>query len=133
MNKLLVFRLSIQSSYADNVEHEAEDDRFDTVQWWFSAHETWRIKTFAVDSDIHTYRIDGPIDEDFAKSSTAKNYSDVTAAVFSAEFADLNDPADVSRAMAPFGGAAALEVAKSGDFAFWNPSRVKYSSKTRPE
>lgn len=61
MNKLLVFQLAVQSSYTDNVEHEADGNQFDTVQWWFSESETWRIKTFAIDQDIHTHCIAGQV------------------------------------------------------------------------
>ncbi|MFT4174997.1 MAG: hypothetical protein QM639_20670 [Rhodocyclaceae bacterium] len=130
---LLVFRLTIQSSYSDNEEREAEEDRFDTVQWWISENETWRIKTFAIDQDIHVHRISGAVPEEVALDNTMKNYDDVIASMFTVKFDDLNDETKVSQAMKHFGGAAALEVARNGEnFAFWNPKHVKYSSKTQP-
>lgn len=133
MNRLLVFRLTIQSSYADNVEQEADDRHFDTLQWWFSDNETWRIRTFAVDQDIHPHRIAGPIAEELALENTRKHYGDVIASAFVLEFEDVTDRAEVSEVMEAFGGADALEIARNHKgFAFWNPFQVRFSSKTQP-
>ena len=133
MNKLLVFQLTVQSSYVGNVEHDAEGDHFDTVQWWFSENETWRIKTFAIDQDIHTHRIAGPIAEEVAMENTMKHYEDVVERAFAVEFDDLGDESEVSEVMEDLGGAPALEIARNGSqFAFWNPSRLKYTSKSQP-
>jgi len=133
MNKLLVFQLAVQSSYAENVERDAEGDRFDTIQWWFSHDETWRIKTYAIDQDIHTHRIAGPVEEQVAMENTMEHYEDVVARAFVLEFDDLNDEREVSEAMENFGGAPSLEISRNGNhFAFWNPSRLKYMSRTTP-
>ena len=133
MNKLLVFQLTVQSSYAENVEREAVGDCFDTVQWWFSENETWRIKTFAVDQDVHTHRIAGPVAEQIAIENTMKHYEDVVARTFVIEFDDLQNEKEVAEVMEDFGGTSALEIAKNGSrFAFWNPSRLKYTSKSTP-
>jgi len=133
MNKLLVFQLTVQSSYVENVEREAEENCFDTVQWWFSENETWRIKTFAIDRDIHTHRIAGPVAEQVAMENTMKHYEDVVAKAFAVEFEDLADETEVAKVMEDLGGASSLEISKNGNqFAFWNPSRLKYTSKSRP-
>lgn len=133
MKKLLVFQLSIQSSYIDNIERDADDERFDTVQWWFSDNETWRIKTFSVDQDIHTHCIAGRVDEEVAMENTMKHYEDVVERAFAVEFDDPDDEDEVSQVMEELGGAPALEMARNGNrFAFWNPSRLKYTSKSSP-
>lgn len=54
---LIVFRLSFESSYAQDFER-AGGKRFDTVQWWIGKAGAWRVKTYAIDSDIHPHRIE---------------------------------------------------------------------------
>ena len=134
MSKLLVFQLAVQSSYADNIEREAEEDRFDTIQWWFTEAETWRIKTFAIDQDIHTHCIAGCVAEEVAIENTVKHYADVVEKAFVLQFDDLSDASEVAEVMADIGGASALEVARNGkSFAFWNPARLKFVSKSQPK
>jgi hypothetical protein len=133
MNKLLVFRLSVQSSYKDNIENAASEVRFDTVQWWFSANETWRIRTFATDLDIHTHCIADTFEEEVAIENTMKNFGDVVAEAFIVELENPNDEDEVAKVMKVRGGARALEIAVNGGrFAFWNPARLAYASRSAP-
>jgi hypothetical protein len=134
MSTLLVFRLTIQSSYAQNAEQVADADHFDTVQWWLAADHAWRIKTFAMDEDIHCHHIGGSIAESFARESTERNYGDVIATSFSVELNSLANAESIANAMREFGGAEALEVDRNGGkFAFWNPLQVHFSSKSQPQ
>jgi len=134
MNKLLVFQLSVQSSYTDNIEREAQGNHFDTVQWWFSEDETWRIKTFAIDRDIRTHCIAGQVSEQVAMENTMKHYEDVVAKAFVVEFEDPHDKSEVAEVLRDLGGSAALEIARNGSqFAFWNPASLKYTTKSQPE
>lgn len=43
---LVIFFLSVQSSYAANTEVPASEDAFDTVQFYGCASGCWRIKTY---------------------------------------------------------------------------------------
>lgn len=52
---LVIFFLSVQSSYAENTEADATEDAFDTVQFYESERGSWRIKTYAVDQDVHAW------------------------------------------------------------------------------
>ncbi len=134
MNTLVVYRLKVQSSYAQDLECEADAQRFDTVQWWLAPDHAWRIKTFAIDQDIHCYRVGAPIAEGFARENTEKHYGDVVAASFSIKVADLLDKARIASAMQAFGGARALEIDRNGGkFAFWNPLQVEFTSKSQPD
>ncbi len=129
---LLIFKLLVQSSYAENTERGADGGNFDTVQWWFGATETWRVKTFAIDSDIHPHRIADPVEVAVAIENTMKHYGDVIAERHLITFTDPSDGAEVEERMQDLGGAAALEIALDGRFGFWNPDRRKYSSRTTP-
>src|SRR5690242_5713321 len=57
MPSLFVARLTIRSSYVRNVEQPA-DDVFDTIQLYMpdAGPAVFRIRTFAVDHDIHVHR-----------------------------------------------------------------------------
>ncbi len=130
---LLVARLSIQSSYAENAEYEAEGNDFDTIQWWLGEDESWRIKTYAVDSDIHTHLIAGPVAVSVATENTRKHYGDVIAEEYVVEFANHLDQTEVQEKMAKLGGKAALEISPDKRFAFWNVDGRRYSTKTTPQ
>lgn len=129
---LLIFKLSVQSSYAENTERDADERNFDTLQWWFSATETWRVKTFAIDDDIHPHLITGPLEIDLAVENSLKHYGDVIAEQHRVTFVDPSNGSEVEERMHDLGGAAALELAPDGRFGFWNPDRRRYSSKTTP-
>ena len=134
MTLLLVYKLAIQSSYADNVEGEADDTHFDTVQWHVTADRAWRIRTFAVDDDVHLHEVAGPVDPAALRESTRRNYEDVVAEAFEVTLPDLHDADAVAAAMAPHGGAEALEVDRNGGrFAFWNPLGVRFVGRTEPD
>ena len=73
---LVLAVLSVQSSYRNNIEEPA-DNVCDTVQWWITPDNTWRIKTFAMDHDIHIHEIGTPMDPAEAINNTRKHYGDV--------------------------------------------------------
>ncbi len=80
--KLLVFKLTVQSSYIENYEETGDELNFDTLQWWITKDETWRIKTFAKDSDIHIHQIAGRVEVETAIENTKKHYGDVIEKTF---------------------------------------------------
>src|SRR5689334_5838318 len=98
---LIVAVLTVESSYLQEVERPAKNVP-DTVQFWFAPDSKWRIKTFAIDHDIHVYRIDAfdagsRLTPEFATNNIKKSYGDVTAKVLTLEFPDPKNEADVER------------------------------------
>jgi len=53
----VIFFLTIRSSYLDNTEEVASESAFDTVQLLAREEGSWRIKTYAMDQDVHVCRI----------------------------------------------------------------------------
>jgi hypothetical protein len=76
---LIIYFLSVQTSYLDGTETPATDSMFDTVQFFSAGDHGWRIKTFATDQDVHIWLLDGKIDDiiDLARHNTEKHYGDV--------------------------------------------------------
>ena len=56
---LILAVLTVESSYLQEVERPTKNVP-DTVQFWFTPDSQWRIKTFAIDHDIHVHRIGAP-------------------------------------------------------------------------
>src|SRR5437879_2144535 len=73
--------LSIKSSYSCEVETDLDgaDDIPDTLQWWFGDGGCWRIRTYAMDHDIHAYQIGNSLQTtlELAKKNNQDNYGDV--------------------------------------------------------
>jgi hypothetical protein len=134
MPTLLVQKLSIQSSYAEDIEQPADAGHFDTVQWWLADDHAWRIKMYAIDGDIHLHEVSSHVTEVFARQNAEKHYGDVVEVSFAVDLPDLNDSGAVDTIMSGYGGTAALEVDRNGGmFAFWNPLRVHFETKTHRE
>jgi hypothetical protein len=133
---LVVALLSVQSSYAKEVEIPAAGIP-DTIQFWLAPDSQWRVRTYAIDHDIHVYALGDDTEEkkisaDFAVAHIKKHYSDVTASLVVLSFADPKDQKEVERVLAEHGLKGSLEVSKSG-IAFYNPDRAKYRSQTTPK
>jgi hypothetical protein len=58
MFTLVLAILTTESSYAQNVERAATAVP-DTIQFWLTPEKQWRIRTYAIDHDIHVYGV-GP-------------------------------------------------------------------------
>ncbi|TJZ73525.1 hypothetical protein [Chitiniphilus eburneus] len=129
--RLLVFKLAVSSSYAENIEYEAEGDDFDTVQWWLGADEAWRVRTYAVDHDIHVHHVAQPLAETLARQNTEKHYGDVLGETLAFDLAGVDDAAGIARIATQLGGR--FDVAGNGHYGFWNPTAADYSTKTQPE
>jgi len=131
---LVLAILKVTSSYARNIERPVEgaDDVPDTLQWWIG-EQTWRIRTYGLDHDIHSHSIARTGSEvlDVALQNNAKHYASVTKVQHVLEFADCNDPVEVAKVFGDAGLPARLEVA-AGRFAFWKPDNLKYRSHTAP-
>jgi hypothetical protein len=133
---LVIALLTVESSYSGDLERPTQGTP-DTVQFWFTPDRDWRIKTFAIDHDIHVHVIReaeaerrfGPND---AAANTQKHYGDVTSRVIILEFADPTNAAEVQRTLTANGLAGTLEIGSSG-VAFYNPDRARYKSQSRPD
>src|SRR3546814_4890603 len=76
---LVVFFLSVQSSYSGNTEIAATEDAFDTVQFYAANGTSWRIKTYAQDQDVHIWSLGSKVADlvALARTNTEKHYGDV--------------------------------------------------------
>lgn len=134
MPVLLITRLTIRSSYVRDVEMPA-DGSFDTVQFFVpddgpAAH---RIKTFAVDHDIHVHGLTGlhgSVEERVAvlRAHVDRTYADVVARV------DVVPVPTLSRQDLVTAGIVDgdVEVAAEAGFAFWNPDGGRYATLAPP-
>ena len=129
---LILAVLTVESSYLQEIERPAKDVP-DTVQFWFTPDSQWRIKTFAIDHDIHVYRIGAPrLTAEFATNNIKKSYGDVTASVLVLEFPDPENKADVERILKEHKLKGKLEAVKEGYY-FYNPDDGDYRTKSKPK
>ena len=133
---LVIALLAVESSYSENLERPTQGTP-DSVQFWFTPDRDWRIKTFAIDHDIHVHVIRedererqfGPTD---AAANTQKHYGDVIKRIITLEFTDPSNADEVQRTLAANGLTGTLEIGNSG-VAFYNPDRASYKSQSKPD
>ncbi|MEO5913014.1 MAG: hypothetical protein ABIS50_02195 [Luteolibacter sp.] len=133
---LVLAILTVESSYLQEVEHPAKIVP-DTVQFWFAPECQWRIKTFAIDHDIHVHQIrvddkSARLTTEFAQNNIKKSYGDVTDTVLVLEFPDPKNDADVQRILRENKVTGKLEAVKEGYY-FYNPDRGEYRTKSKPK
>jgi hypothetical protein len=133
---LVLAILEVRSSYVDEVEEplRSPDDVPDTLQWWIDANGAWRIKTFALDHDIHVHSVGTtkPGLVDLAQANNKKHYGDVISRQYVFEFFDCTDDEEVRRTFATHKLPPRLEIAP-GRFAFWKPDDEEYRTKSTPK
>jgi len=133
---LVLALLTTESSYKSEIERPATNVP-DTVQVWFGAQDPWRIRTYAIDHDIHIYSL-GASENGVAFTPTVaeahieKHYSKVIKHRYVIRFKNPNDSAEVTRVLEQNGLHGTLEVAPAG-FAFYNPDVAKYKSQSTPK
>ena len=98
---LVVALLAVESSYSANLERPSQGVP-DTVQFWFSPDADWRVKTFAIDHDIHIHKVGTRatpqrLTPEAAVANTRKHYGDVLSSILVLEFSDPKDAAAVTR------------------------------------
>jgi hypothetical protein len=123
--------LTTESSYKSEVERPATKVE-DTIQFWFGAEGPWRIRTYAIDHDIHIYSIDSSFTEESAQAHIAKHYAEVLKKQYVIRFKDTTDADAIEKALRAVGLQGTLEVAQSG-FAFYNPDSGKYKTQSEPK
>lgn len=128
---LVIFVLSIRSSYLRNTEREASDDAFDTVQFLWTEQGAWRIRTYAEDQDVHTWSFQIAADElvALARQNTEKHYGDVLAEGYVIDTTDGED--GVRRELQARGLPDHLEIGSRG-LMFWTPEGSNYRTRSRP-
>jgi hypothetical protein len=128
---LIIARLAVSSSYLQNVEQPA-GEHFDTVQFYLagSGDVAYRVRTFVLDHDIHVHQIGCPADRatDLAQTHLDRVYGRVLASVDTITLSrrstqDLRDAGITT---------GELEVAGTGQFAFWNPDGAGYRTRSNP-
>ena len=132
---LVVVLLTVESSYLRNTERPVAGTS-DTVQFYFTANRDWRIKTYAMDHDIHVHVIRETGHERVfsvadAESNSRKHYGDVLSRVVILEFAEA-DTVATDRVLAAHSLSGHLEVGSSG-VAFYNPDGGRYHSQSVPK
>jgi len=130
---LIIFRLSIQSSYAEDSEAQADEDSFDTVQFFIGPDTAWRIRTFSIDEDVHVYALGAskPETQEIVCASTEKTYADVIAA--KQVFASDDGVAGLKQELQRAGWPVSLKESEQHGFAFWVPEDTDYRTRSAPE
>jgi len=128
---LIIFVLSIQSSYLNNSEMPATENKADTIQFFITPETAWRIKTFATDEDVHVHSIGTPKQDivSIVTASTERTYGDVIAHryVLSSSNGIIGLRGELKRA----GLGESMEVSQKG-FVFSVPECTNYKSKPTP-
>jgi hypothetical protein len=132
---LVLALLTVQGSYSKNTEKPAASAP-DTIQFWLTPGNQWRIRTYAMDHDIHVYSLgsaaDKKVSADFAIEHIKKHYTNLTASVMVLTFNDPKDRKEVQRVLEEHHLKGSLEISKSG-VAFYNPDNGEYRTKSTPE
>lgn len=129
---LVVFFLSIQSSYSENSEMAATDAAFDTVQFYAANGMNWRIKTYAKDQDVHIWSLGENVEDivTLARANTEKHYADVLREGYVIETEEGLE--GVRQGLIERGLAPNLELPPSGAV-FWAPEGTRYRTKSEPK
>jgi len=132
---LVLAILSVKGSYLQEMEVtlEGEDDVPDTLQWWIATEGAWRIRTFAIDHDIHVYSVGVGSEEllQLALDNNSKHYADIISCQHVLRFTDCENTKVVEQRFGKIGLPPRLEVA-AGRFAFWKPDDGKYRTQSQP-
>jgi hypothetical protein len=128
---LLIFILTVSSSFKDNTEIQA-GEYYDVLEWWITAEKSYRIKTFSIDADIQvaemqTKEINEMIET--AEGNTKKNYGDVIVQELKIEIKDMKDDKELNQILKQYKLKGKFE---NGSILFWNPDGRAYESKTEP-
>lgn len=129
MTTLILAILTVESSYLDNLERPAGAVP-DTVQFWFTPETQWRIKTYAIDHDIHVHPVatvegEEPLDTGVACESIGDAYDDVLSELLMLEFPDPADEASVREILDESQLTGTLVAARDGCY-FYNPDGGAY-------
>ena len=133
---LILTILTIKGSYINNCELplESPDDTPNTIQWCIIDSIAYRITTYAMDHDIHVWKL-GPDSSDFLKTAlenNEKNYGDIIASQQILEIEDMFDSLAVDSAFNKTGLPGKVELVNK-EYFYWTPDGVDYKSQSKPE
>jgi hypothetical protein len=133
---LLLAVLSVKSSYSREIERALEngDDVPDTLQWWFGDGGCWRVRTYALDHDIHAYQVANSLQTtlELAKKNNDDNYGDIIKSQHLIHFVDCANPAELEAEFGRIGLVSRIEIV-TAQFAYWKPEEAEYSTKSNPK
>jgi len=131
---LIIYLLSVEGSYAKNEEYSVEQFA-DTVQWVLTEDDLWRIRTFAIDEDVHVIHANMEQHKtkservEIARQLTRKRYGDI---VYREVLLNSETGIEgIKEKLEENGLVAHLNVSQKGFF-FWAPPNTRYTTKTRP-
>ncbi|RYD21761.1 MAG: hypothetical protein EOP88_10295 [Verrucomicrobiaceae bacterium] len=136
MHTLILAILNIESSYLDNLERPAATAP-DTVQFWFAPDDKqWRIKTHAIDHDLHIHQVESgndgePFDPGTACDIISDSYDDVISDFLMLEFPDPTDTAATTEILRESQLTGTLVAAPEGCY-FYNPDGGTYRTQSDP-
>ena len=130
---LIIFFLGIQSSYSENREEPIEGFA-DTVQWVITDERVWRIRTYAVDQDVHVHLVAKEIDPSIdyvtlAQANVEKHYGDVLNGKVILH-SDKGVPG-IEAHLVRHGLGAHLNMGQNG-MLFWSPEGTDYRTRSHP-
>ncbi len=133
---LVLTILTVRSSYLRELEEPlpgvAVNEASDTIQWWIAPTGSWRIRTYAMDHDVHTHWLgSSPKLRELAIASARKHYGDVINAQHVIDLKDASDPCLTAAAFRAAGLEPRVEMA-AGRFVFWKPDDASYSTQSQP-
>jgi hypothetical protein len=132
---LLLALLSVKSSYSREIETALEnaDDVPDTLQWWFGDGGCWRVRTYALDHDIHAYQVANSLQTtlELAKKNNHDNYGDIIKNQHQIHFVDCSNATELEAEFRQIGLAPRLEI--KDQFVFWKPDDADYWTKSSPK
>jgi len=129
---LVLAILDVRSSYLQDRQEPAERETPDTVQWWVGPDQTWRIRTFGIDHDLHLHHVSGG-DPDSYVQYTRDDYDGMIRSLFTLEFSDYTNSEIVESVLRQAGLRPDLEISEQHGFAFWNPDQGIYKTQSYPE
>ncbi len=133
--RLVLAVLSIKSSYSREIETalDGANDIPDTLQWWFGEGGCWRIRTYAMDHDIHAYKIANSLQTtlELARKNNQDHYGDIIQTQHVFHFVDCTNEAEVEAEFGRIGLLPRLEI-DADRFAYWAPDGGEYSTKSTP-
>lgn len=132
---LLLAILSVKSSYLQEIETTLKgmDEVPDTLQWWFGDGGCWRVRTYAVDHDIHAFQIANSPQTalELAKKNNHDNYGDIIREQHQIHFVNCTNPLEVRAEFERIGLAPRLGI--QDHYSFWKPDDADYWTKSSPK
>ncbi len=129
---LIIYILSISSSYSDNIELPA-DKYFDVIEFWITDSSAYRIKTFSKDLDIHvhSFKVDNQKEGvKVAEQMTPNSYGDIIKKEIKIELNGNESEKQLKDILRDNGLNGDFEIK---DFVFWNPDSREYRTKSKPQ